>query len=536
MAQKTDKQKAKELVAEVARLYDEAKTSQTEKAWAENTLSKMDEAIKLDKNNAEAWFFRGLANSELSNHQSAIDDYSKAIEIDSQRSAFWNARGVAKSALGDYQGAIDDYSKAIKVDQNNDNLWSNRGRARIKISDYQGTISDCTRAIEIEPRNASAWSSRGIAKNLLGEHKSAIDDCTKAIEIDPKNADAWSNRGFAKNALGEYQDAINDYTKAIELDPKDDTTWSNRGSAKVNSDDYQGAIDDCTKAIELNPKNDSAWNNRGGAKNDLGDHKDAINDCTKAIEINPKNDAAWHNRGVAKFRLGQYDDAIKDFDEALALNPTSTHTQQYRQGAEIAKLREEAGQNAIENRNKSTEALNKELKLLRSSLLFYRRARIVLFLALFYIIFTHLWAFDILLFGRDIPSFIALPDEDSNSLNIFLSALSRFSILSLVIFPIIWGIRLLNTAIIRNEILKWDIFSRMNIANSIDYYQRELGDKRNDIIIAYMEGWINKNPADKLITLHSKNPEPTEQSSHETLLRTIKNLLEQLTKRDPKGD
>ena len=463
-------------------------------------------------------------------------DKQKAQELVDEVDRLYLEAKTSQEKIAWAKDALPKMKKAIELDPKNAEAWNNQGGAKSALGDYQGAIDDCTKAIEIDPKHAAAWHNRGAAKSDLSSHRNAIDDFTKAIEIKPEVATTWSGRGLARSKSGDQQGAIDDCTRAIEIDPESDSAWNNRGNAKRHLEDYQGALDDYNEAIELNSKNDGAWNNRGGLKDALGDQQGAIDDYTKAIQLNPKHSAPWHNRGAVKFRLGKYDDAIKDFDEALGLDPTNTHTQQYRQGAEIAKLRKESGQNAIENRNKSTEVLNKELKLLRRSLLFYRRARISLFFVLFYIIFTHLWAFDILLFGRDIPSFIALPSEDSNSLNIFLSALSRFSILSLVIFPIIWGIRLLNAAIIRNEVLKWDIFSRMNIANSIDYYQRELGDKRNDIIIAYMEGWINKNPADKLINLHSKNPAPTEQSSHETLLRELKNSLERLIRRNNSED
>ena len=43
----------------------------------------LDEALRLDGSYAEAYYNRGLANSELSNHSQSIEDFSKAMSLDS---------------------------------------------------------------------------------------------------------------------------------------------------------------------------------------------------------------------------------------------------------------------------------------------------------------------------------------------------------------------------------------------------------------------------------------------------------------------
>ena len=161
MARKTNKQKAQELIDEVKQRLDfvppgrkvwRPETDQEKKAWAQDALPKMDEVVtELDPKNAWAWFLRGVANSELSNHQSAIDDYTTAIELDPKNDHAWNNRGEVKDKLGDYQGAIDDYNKAIEL-------------------------------IPLIPGDAFIRIRRGDAKRKLGDHKGASDDITKGYE------------------------------------------------------------------------------------------------------------------------------------------------------------------------------------------------------------------------------------------------------------------------------------------------------------------------------------------------------------------
>ena len=378
-------------------------------------------------------------------------------------------------------------------------------------------------------------------KNELGDHHGAIDDTTKAIELDPKNAITWHNRGGAKNELGDYHGAIDDFTKAIKLNPKDAATWNNRGGAKNALGNYHDAIDDCTKAIELDPKKADAWNNRGWAKSELGDYQGAIDDYNKAVEFAPKIATAWASRGVVKFRLGKYEDAIKDLDEALRLSPANIEAQQLRQGVEIAKLRAESGEDAQKNRKVSREQLKVELKNLRRYLACYQVIRIALFVFLFDLIIVY-WSGRPIFFLNwlDLSNLTSTLNEifrsEPTSFSDFLFIVSRVSILSIIIFPVVWGIRLLNLGIQRAETLKWDIFSRINTESSIEYYQRELGNKRNDFIISYMKDWMNNNPADRLVALQRKKSAANEKSENETLLQEIRNLLERLTESNTKED
>ena len=535
MARKTNKQKAQELVAKMARLRSEAKTPEELKAWAENALTEIDEAIKLDPGNAGAWFLRGLAKNDLGNQQGAIDDYTKAIELNPTDANLWNSRGLAKNASGDHQGAIDDFTKAIELNSEFAHAWSHRGFARNELGENQGAIIDCSEAIKLDPKIAPAWNSRGFAKNALGDHQGALGDFTEAIELNPEFAHAWSHRGFTKNELGDHQGAIIDCSEAIRLDPKIAPAWNSRGFAKNALGDHQGALGDFTEGLKLNPEEAPAWNNRGFAKTALKNYQDAIDDYTKAIELKPQTASTWLNRGIAKRHLGKYDDAIKDFDEAQKLEPNNIYIRQFILETENAELRKATDKYKGEYRKQMKWAL----WALQIHLFFYRIARIALLLALFAVTILYFaWTFDILLCWRDLACIADAPKEipDSDWPSTLLSIFSRFSTISVIIVPIVWGIRLLNAGINRAEILKWDLFSRNNVDNSIEYYKEELGNDRNDIIVTYMNNWINKNPADRLTDLQRKKSANKKQPENEALPQEVRDFLKHLTESKQKDD
>jgi tetratricopeptide (TPR) repeat protein len=317
--------------------------------------------------------------------------------------------------------------------------------------------------------------------------------------------------------------------EAVSLDPDNSNAWNGRGSAKYALEDYQGAIVDYTKAIDLNPNNAAAWNNRGSAKHALGDHDGAIADLDEAIRLNPNNDAAWNNRGSAKYRLEKFDEAISDYHEALELNPNNQAASNNLQAALISKLRQENSKNSIERKNKTIERVEKEVNDLKNSLWWYRVVRVLLFIILFVIIFGYFFGvLDFLSLNRETL-------DTGNAASYIYALVARVSTVSLLVFPIVWAIRLTNQAITNAHILRFDLFSRMTVENSLDYYSREIDDKKNDLILDYMDGWMNKNPGDKLVSLQKKKLEPSS-SPPKDFWDQIKALLNQLINKTDKPD
>jgi lipoprotein NlpI len=81
----------------------------------EAALKAADEAVKLDPQNATAWFLHGEAQSRFRKHAEAIKDYNKVLELDPKFVAAVNQRGGERFKMGDVKGSIEDFEAYIKV-------------------------------------------------------------------------------------------------------------------------------------------------------------------------------------------------------------------------------------------------------------------------------------------------------------------------------------------------------------------------------------------------------------------------------------
>jgi tetratricopeptide (TPR) repeat protein len=78
-----------------------------------------DEAIKHDKNNAEAYYFRGNAFMNLKDYNTAIENYTQAIVIKQDYAEAYYNRGLVKSYMGERNFACEDFLKAESLGKQN---------------------------------------------------------------------------------------------------------------------------------------------------------------------------------------------------------------------------------------------------------------------------------------------------------------------------------------------------------------------------------------------------------------------------------
>ncbi|MDB9411076.1 serine/threonine-protein kinase [Microcystis aeruginosa] len=201
-----------------------------------------------------------MGNYNLGDNQGAIADQNQAIKLNSDDAVAYYDRGLAKYNLGDNQGAIKDFNQAIQINPDYANAYYDRGSAKSNLGDKQGAIKDYNQAIQINPDDADFYNNRGWAKYNLGDKQGAIADYNQAIKLNPNFAFPYNNRGWAKYNLGDKQGAIADYNQAIKLNSDFAVPYYNRGLIYKELNDNEKAIKDFRQAAKLHrQQNNQTW-------------------------------------------------------------------------------------------------------------------------------------------------------------------------------------------------------------------------------------------------------------------------------------
>ena len=170
--------------APAASLSDEK--PQKEAINYEMEIKRLDDLIKMDGNNTDAFFNRAWFYASKGNLEQAVKDYTRAIEID-------NKLGKA---------------------------YYNRGLIHVKREDFMLAVKDFETASELTPLDVDALCNKGNANYQLGRIDLAIEDYTDALKIKPDDGDIYYNRAIAYHAKGEEEKANSDFKKAVSLGNK----------------------------------------------------------------------------------------------------------------------------------------------------------------------------------------------------------------------------------------------------------------------------------------------------------------------------
>ncbi len=220
----------------------------------DTAIADCDVAIRLNEDDADAYFFRGWALDEKKQYDRAITDYTRAIQLGTRISRAYNNRGVVYSRKKEKQQALADYERAVEIDSKNYTAWSNAADMLHDAREYQKAMEYATRSINLNPFRSIAWKIRGWALRDGGNLEAAVQNFNDAIEFDSKEPDFYLNRGIAYSRInGQLAKAVQDYSTSIRIGKNYAIGYLYRGEAFEKANQFSDAQKDYEVALRMNP-------------------------------------------------------------------------------------------------------------------------------------------------------------------------------------------------------------------------------------------------------------------------------------------
>ena len=73
----------------------------------------LDKSLKLDPDDAGAWYNKGFVFDSLDRFDEALQCYDRALELDPDYVSAWYSRGIALCALDRFDGALQCYDRVL---------------------------------------------------------------------------------------------------------------------------------------------------------------------------------------------------------------------------------------------------------------------------------------------------------------------------------------------------------------------------------------------------------------------------------------
>ena len=116
-------------------------------------LETFTEAIRLDSNNADIYYLRGITYSQVKSYQRAVEDYKQAIRLNPNFAEAYFKQGVAYSKLENLEKALESYNQVIRLNPNIIGAYANRGSIYKQLGNLQKAKADFQQVISFIEQN-----------------------------------------------------------------------------------------------------------------------------------------------------------------------------------------------------------------------------------------------------------------------------------------------------------------------------------------------------------------------------------------------
>ena len=301
-------------------------------------------AIRIDREDPNIYFKRGLVYHKIKNYGLAIGDFTYLIDVaefgntkavffkgeqvneggeatfsgietlDKMKADVYNARGLSYATQGQNAKAIKDFDNAINRNASESGYYTNRGLSYLYLSDTLAAKNDFVRAVELSPEYEAALFN--LVKITTGQERELM----KKELFESNDASAvFSQKGYEKYLHGDYRGALVDYDSAIFWMPRNADDYMNRGLVKVKLKQSRSAIEDFEKSLSLDR---TLLRNHvliGNAYQSLKSYEEAVEYYKYYLLVDGVDASVLYNKGVAELKLGNKEIACRDFKKAVEL-------------------------------------------------------------------------------------------------------------------------------------------------------------------------------------------------------------------------
>jgi tetratricopeptide (TPR) repeat protein len=300
--------------------------------------------IRLDPENPNAYFKRGLLYHGQKKYKQAIDDFSRLLELDNfgdtkaiifkgieineggdatfsgletmdkMQGDIYNARASSYMVMNDLKNAMEDFDSAVSINANSANFLVNRGLLHLQNKDSVEAESDFRKALKVDGAHNIALYNLSLIANKTEKRK-----INNQIFSQGQYAQAYSKRGYDKYMSGAYKSALNDYDSALVLRPNHAEDLMNRGLAKLKINQTSNALNDFQASINKDSNLLRNYVHLGNTNQAMKNYQQAIDYYQLYLTLNGDDARVYYNKGIAELNSDQNEEACKSLKKALAL-------------------------------------------------------------------------------------------------------------------------------------------------------------------------------------------------------------------------
>ena len=205
---------ASTMAAAADKLFEEA-IELHGKGRLDAAMEKLNGALMLNANNAEAFNMLAVCYDEKGQYKQAQDEYKKALKLAPENGRFLNNLGYSYYLSGDYGNAVKWFNKGLKGTPEDKRLHNNLGLAYGRKGDFDKAREHFVLAVG----DLGANLNLGYVFSQHGKYDDAIKSYEAALQAQPSSLPALSNLAQLYERTGRLREAaaLNEQYKKLAV-------------------------------------------------------------------------------------------------------------------------------------------------------------------------------------------------------------------------------------------------------------------------------------------------------------------------------
>lgn len=184
----------------------------------DRSMETIDQVLRIDPQNAEAYFMFGMNFKEKEDINRAINSFQQAVEIDPKLIDAWINLGQLHATI-DSRLSASFFDNAIEIDSTNAIAWHAKADYLRDKDDLKGALELYRQAAIADPQYEEAYYNAGLMYMEMDSIESGYREFDLAIQTNPLYVRAYFFRGYAAELMGNKSQARTDYDHALRLSP-----------------------------------------------------------------------------------------------------------------------------------------------------------------------------------------------------------------------------------------------------------------------------------------------------------------------------
>lgn len=274
------------------------------------TVRFSEQAVSSNRNNADAWLFKGDVLRLQGKLEPALAAYDQVVKLKPDSSPAYLNKAIIEIGAKKFDAAKADIAAARKLSPSGLMVFYTQALLDFNQGNPAGALESLQQVLRSVPDHLPSMLLAGAVQIALGSPIQAEEHLKRYLEKDPENLYARKLLGSVLLKNRRTQQALAVLNPALRSTNQDPELFALAGESYMQAKDFAKATEYFEKASKIAPKSAMFHTALSMSRLGQGDSGRAIAELEKATEVDPKSSQAAILLIMTHMRLNEFDKAL----------------------------------------------------------------------------------------------------------------------------------------------------------------------------------------------------------------------------------